>query len=288
MLEELVSMDEFKVALFQLHPDKAPRLNGFPTRFFQNCWGFLGKDLWLVVEEFRRTKRFVKDLNNSVLALIPNRRECRTFRDYRPISLCNTVYKVIAKVMANRLKKILCKIIAPNQNGFILGRKITGSILLISEVVHSLKVNHTSSMVIKVDVCKVYDKVSWDFLLKVMDHMGFSNQWCLLIKHCISSVRFFVLINGSMHGFFVATNGLCQGGPLSLSLFVIMVEALSCAIKWRRHHSEWIGITVAPNVEQVTHTQFADDTTLFGEESMREDRCIKATLAEYEQQLGKK
>lgn len=155
-----ISKEEVHKALFQMHPDKAPGPDGFPAGFFQKCWSFMGNELWKFTEEFRKTGRFVKDINNSIIALIPKKQKCTSFDDFRPISLCNTLFKIAAKVLANRLKPLLEKIISAEQNGFVPGREIADSILIISEAVHTLRSSKKAGMIIKLDVSKAYDKVS--------------------------------------------------------------------------------------------------------------------------------
>lgn len=156
---EQISKDEVCEALFQMHSNKAPGPDGFTTKFFQNYWSFLGDEVGNLVEDFHKTRIFFKDLNNLVIALIPKRANYSSFSDFRPISLCNTLYKVVVKVLANRLKPMLEKIISVEQNGFVPGREITYNILIISEVIHTLRSSKQAGMIIKLDVSKVYDKV---------------------------------------------------------------------------------------------------------------------------------
>lgn len=128
--------------------------------------------------------------------------------DFRPISLCNMIYKIISKAMASRLKKLLPKLVIDNQNGFTLGREIADSIILVSQVFHSMFKEKIKGMTIKLDVVKAYDKVIWNFLLQVLVYMGFDSKWIECIKFCICSVSFSIVVNGSICGFFDATNGL--------------------------------------------------------------------------------
>lgn len=122
-------------------------------------------------------------MNNTIIALIPKKSKYSSFGDYRPISLCNAIYKIIAKVLANRLKLLLGKIILIEQNGFVSGREITDSILLVLEVVHTLSTSKQARIIIKLDVTKAYDRMRWPFLMEVMKRMGFCNfigaTWCI-------------------------------------------------------------------------------------------------------------
>lgn len=129
------------------------------TRFFQNCWSFIQDDLWKLFKDFCKTKRFFKNLNNSVIPLIPKKPKCYSFNDYIPILLCNTIYKVVAKFLVNRLKLVLGKIISIEHNGFVPGWEIIDNILCINEAIHTLKSSRKVGMIIKLDVSKAYDKV---------------------------------------------------------------------------------------------------------------------------------
>lgn len=107
-----VSLEEVKLNLLNLGGDKDPRLNSFLAIFFQKSWDIVGKEIWEVVEESRVGGFILKDFNNNFITLIPKKVDRVTFDDYRPIALCNTIYKVIAKVMGKKLKLVLNSIIS--------------------------------------------------------------------------------------------------------------------------------------------------------------------------------
>ncbi|KAM1103736.1 hypothetical protein ACFX2I_012167 [Malus domestica] len=130
---------------------------------------------------------------------------------YRPIALCNVIYKIIAKVLTNRLKKVMPKVIGNNQYAFVAGKQIQDNILVVHEVLHSLlhqKNEDQAGMVIKLDMAKAYDCVEWDFLIGMMAKMGFAPLFCNWIKECVSTVSFSILINGNPTGFIRPNRGL--------------------------------------------------------------------------------
>lgn len=147
------------------------------------------------------------DMNNTVIVLNP-KEVCETMADYRPISLCNSIYKIISKALENILKKLLNKLISKEKNGFTPSSDIANNIILASKTIHSIKFGCIKGMAIKLDVSKAYDKVSWDFFIVVLSRFRFSNFWIEIIWACITSPRFSIAVNGSLFGFFEATNGL--------------------------------------------------------------------------------
>ncbi|XP_059076648.1 secreted RxLR effector protein 78-like [Cryptomeria japonica] len=159
-----------------------------------------------------------------------------------------------------------------------MGREIADSILLVSEVIHSMLKEKIRGMAIKLDVEKAYDRVVWQFLLCVLEKFRFPPQWIACIKFCISSVNLSLLVNGSVCGFFPATNGLRQSNPLSPSVFIIMAKVLGRLIQKKHLQGEWKGIRIHDQLNVITHSQFADDTVVFGEASFAESKCILETL----------
>lgn len=136
-------------------------------------------------------------------------------------------------------------------------------------------------MITKLDVAKAYDKVVWQFLVKVLRCYGFPKEWIDCVSFCISTTSFSLLVNEVVCGFFKATNGLRQGDPLSPTLFVLMAEVLSNLIKTKQSARQWNGVRALRSIELIMHSEFADDTILFGESIIKEAKGIKEVLDEY-------
>ena len=136
-------------------------------------------------------------MNATLLVLVPNKGSAKDLEDFRPISLVGNRYKLLAKVFANRIKKVMDKVISESQNSFVEGRQILYVVLITNEVVDSRLKNNESGVLCKLDIEKAYDHVNWKFLMAVLRKMGFGEKWIKWIDRCISIVKFFVLINGS-------------------------------------------------------------------------------------------
>jgi hypothetical protein len=167
-LNRPISDKEIRQVVFSMHPDKAPGPDGFTARFFTQCWDIIHKDLCKMVRKSQDCNKLGGSTNSSFLALIPKEKGAKTFNRFRPISLCNTRYKIITKIIANRIKKILPKLIPENQGGFVRGRQILDNIILVQEAIHTSCKKREKGMVVKLDLANAFDRVRHDFLFTVM------------------------------------------------------------------------------------------------------------------------
>ena len=143
-------------------PTKAPRPDGMNALFYQKFWHIVGDNVVSAVLEFLHTGYMIPDLNRTYIVLIPKIKNSVKVSNYRPISLCNVIYKIIAKVLANRLKQILPQIISPTQSAFVLGRLITDNVLVAYEALHTMhgrRKGKIGTLAMKLDISKAYDKV---------------------------------------------------------------------------------------------------------------------------------
>jgi hypothetical protein len=161
------------------------------------------------------------------VTLIPKKQNAVDIRDFRPISLIGSVYKILAKVLANRLRRVLDGLVSESQNAFVGGGQTLDSVLIANECLDSRIKSHILGVVCKLDIEKAYDHVNWDCLLYLLNRMGFGSKWIQWIRTCISTVCFSVMINGSPSGFFGSSRGIRQGDPLSPLLFLLVMEVLS-------------------------------------------------------------
>lgn len=151
--------DEVRNIVFSMGAFKALSLDGFPLAFFQDHWDVVGSDVVLATKDFFRSGKLLKNFNSTSITLVPKIQESTLLKDFRPISLCNTIYKISSKVLVNRLKPFLDFLICPSQKGFVPGRKILDATISTHEVIHSMDKIRKPGMVLKLDIFKAYDRV---------------------------------------------------------------------------------------------------------------------------------
>jgi hypothetical protein len=221
---------EISDALFQIGPLKAPGPDGFPARFFQRNWAALKSDVIRAVKRFFQDGTMPEGVNETTIVLIPKSNEACELKDFRPISLCNVVYKVVAKCIINRLRPMLQGLISHNQSAFIPGRLITDNALVAFECFHSIQRNTKIAndfCAYKLDLSKAYDRVDWCYLQGALLKMGFHHKWVKLVMECVTSVSFCIRINGELTDRFKASRGLRQGDPLSPYIFMFVAEGMT-------------------------------------------------------------
>jgi len=160
-LLQIPDAQEIKHALFSINSIKTPGPDGFGSGFFKQNWSFLRHDFTNCVLEFFRSGKILKELNHTFITLIPKRHNPSTTNHYRPISLCSTIYKTISKILVNRLRPLLDKLVSPFQSAFIPGRSIHDNILLSHEILHKFKKckGKTAWIAMKLDMEKAYDRL---------------------------------------------------------------------------------------------------------------------------------
>ena len=216
--------------------------------FYLHFFDLLGPSLVHLVETSRSCGIVTTALNSTFIALIP-KVDCPTyFGDFRPISLCNLCYKLIAKVAATRLKPYLDSHISPQQFGFLKNRLIQEPVAITQEVLHSVKIKKQSTLILKLDLTKAFDRVNWTFIRLILIQIGIPLVGVNWILGCISSANYAVLVNGSPSTFFSATRGIRQGCPLSPLLFILVIEGLSLLIEDAKLNGVIKGIKITPHL----------------------------------------
>ncbi|GKD16835.1 putative RNA-directed DNA polymerase, eukaryota, reverse transcriptase zinc-binding domain protein [Tanacetum coccineum] len=223
-LERQVTLEEIKEAIWDCGSSKAPGPDDYSFAFVKKYWGTIQKDLYDFVNLFFATCVMPNGANSSFFTLIPKVNNPTLITDFRPISLIGIYYKIIAKILANRLSKVIDKIVSKEQSAFIAGRQILDGPVILSEIIEWYKKRKKKLLIFKVDFEKAFDSISWNYLIHILDSFGFGNKWCSWIKACLNSSRASILINGSPTSEFSIKRGLRQGDPLSPFLFILVME----------------------------------------------------------------
>lgn len=277
-LDKDVSEEEIHMATFSMQPDKAPGPDGFTVTFFKNHWDTIKKDYVRMVKNVFKNCKMGENTKSSHLALIPKDINPLSFNQFRPISLCNVSYKIVTKILANRLKNLLPNLISENQGGFVPHRQITDNVILIQEAIHRRINRKERGMIIKLDMANAFDRVDHHFLTEVLRKFGISNKFISIIMECISNPWTAPLINGHMRSYFRSSRGLRQGFPLSPFLYIIMAETLSIHLEKLRKQKEITGISIERGIKEINHSLFADDTLLIGGASSLMEKRFKKIL----------
>ncbi|GJV45389.1 RNA-directed DNA polymerase, eukaryota [Tanacetum coccineum] len=166
-LERDVSYDEVKAAVWDCDTNKSPGPDGFSFEFYRKYWSFIDQDILMAVKDFFSLGYFPRGCNSSFIALIPKIHDAKFVKDFQPISLIGSVYKIIAKILANRLRLVLPYLISDVQSAFVANRQILDGSFILNEIISWCKHKKFNGMIFKVDFEKAFDSVKWDYTLNL-------------------------------------------------------------------------------------------------------------------------
>ncbi|GJW84185.1 hypothetical protein Tco_0157330 [Tanacetum coccineum] len=282
-----ISDGEIKDALFSMGNDKSPGPDGYTAAFFKESWTIIAADFKQAIREFFVNGTLLKELNHTIIALIPKVDSPSRVTDFRPISCCNVLFKCISKIIANRIKESLKVLVNPNQSAFIPGRSIADNILLTQELMHNYHLDHgTPRCAFKVDIQKAYDTVDWMFLKDILGGFGFHARLIGWIMECVTTTSFSISINGSLHGYFKGRRGLRQGDPLSPYLFTLVMEVLTLMLRRRIQASDLFTYHRHCSKLELVNLCFADDLFLFSHGDVNSTKVIMDSLEEFKNVSG--
>nr|GEV40628.1 putative RNA-directed DNA polymerase, eukaryota, reverse transcriptase zinc-binding domain protein [Tanacetum cinerariifolium] len=230
-----VSNDEIKRAVWDCGTDKAPGSDGFTFGFYRRFWYLIDNDVYAAVKHFFIPGEIPKGCNSSFIALIPNISDANLVKDFHPISLIGSLYKIIAKILANRLAGVLGDIVNEVQSAFVADGQILDGPFILNE----------------------------DFLDGILGKFGFGDKWRMWIQSCLKSSRGSIIINGSLTEEFQFFKGIKQGDPLSPFLFILVMESLHLSFQRVEEAKMFKGMKIGPTVT-LSHMFYADDAVLVG------------------------
>ncbi|CAJ2637778.1 unnamed protein product [Trifolium pratense] len=280
---------EVKQAVWDCDSYKSPGPDGINFGFIKDFWVELRGDVMRFLIDFHRNGRLSKGINATFIALIPKTDNPQRLNDFRPISLVGSLYKILAKVLANRLRQVIGSVISESQTAFVKNRQILDGILIANEIVDEARKSKKDLMLFKVDFEKAYDSVDWGYLDDVMGRMSFPTLWRKWIRECVCTATASVLVNGSPTDEFPLRRGLRQGDPLSPFLFLLAAEGLNVLMEAMVARNLFTGYSIGGQGSiRVSHLQFADDTLLLGVKSWANVRALRAVLVLFEIMSGLK
>lgn len=280
-LQEDFSDKEIEEAFFSLPRNKSCGPDGFSSEFFIGCWSIIGPEIISAVKEFFREGKLLRQWNSTMLVLIPKIRNASKVGDFRPISCLNTLYKVISRLLTDRLKDALIPVISHAQSAFMPGRLLAENVLLATELIQGYKRKNISPRaMLKVDLRKAFDSVRWDFVIACLQALGMPPRFVNWISECITSASFTICVNGESGGYFTSSRGLRQGDPLSPYLFVLAMEVFSRLLK-SRYESGYIEYHPNAKPVDISHLMFADDVMVFYDGSSSSLHGIAETLDDF-------
>ncbi|XP_026396052.1 uncharacterized protein LOC113290682 [Papaver somniferum] len=255
-MDAIPSLEEVRVAVFDLGADSAPAPDGFTCSFYRQCRDISSRNLFNAIANCWPMRKIPNGINSSFI------------------------------IMATRLGTVLNKLISKEQVAFMKGRNIHENIALASELINEINPERKHGNVgLKLDIAQAFDTVSWDFIAEVFRQYGFSDSWCMWVLNILSSARISVMINGCPEGYFSITRGLRQGDPLSPLIFVLIEDVLSRNLsKLFANHS--MNVMVNKKGEAPTHLLFADDILIFCRGNLHSLQNLKNMFVFYERASG--
>ena len=257
-----ISLDEITKAIFNMKHNKSPGLSGISIEFYQTFWN---KIKYLVLNSMNEgsIKGEQSPLQKQgVISLLYKKGNPENLENWRPISLLNTDYKIITRVLATRLQKLLPKIISMDQQGYLKNRYIGYNIRQIQDIIDYTEKLDIEGAILFLDFRKAFDTVSWNFLFSVLKKFGFNQSFIDWIKTIYNNCSSSIMNNGWRSNFFNLHKGLRQGCPSSALLFILVAEVMAFNIR-NNENIHGIKVTINNIVKNIKLTQLADDTTLF-------------------------
>ncbi|GJW05906.1 RNA-directed DNA polymerase, eukaryota [Tanacetum coccineum] len=262
-LESDVSLEEIKKAVWECGTNKSPGPDGFSFEFIRKYWNIIQHDVVNAVKEFFSSSKFPPGSNSSFITLIPKSLDAKMVKDFRPISLIGSFYKIVAKILSNRLCIVMPDLISDVQTAFISKRQILDGPFILNELISWCKYHKIKAMIFKADFEKAFDSVRWDYLDGVLNNFGFGVKWRGWIQACLSSAMGSILVNGSPSSEFKFHKGLKQGDPLSPFLFILVMESLHISFNNILNSGLYKGIRIDESLT-LSHLFYADDAVFIG------------------------
>lgn len=272
LCEGLVSVNECESTLKRMKKNKSPGIDGITTEFYQTFWPLLGK---LVVDSFNEgyeNGQLTESQRKSVISLIYKKGDKEQISNYRPISLTNVDYRLLAHTLADRLQNVINSVVSTDQSAYIKKRYIGTNIRLVADVIDYFDIFNKSGILMTVDFKKAFDSVEWNFLFKTLHFFNFGPSFVKWIETIYNQPRSCIKNNGHISNYFEVSRGIRQGCPVSALLFILCVEVLGIKIR----NTELLKGFNFGYSKLIKIAQYADDSVLFL--NNKDEMCAALTI----------
>ena len=283
--EGILSTDELLTALKGLQTGKSPGSDGLPAEFYLAFWDDIGDSLCLVLNERLRLGVLTDSQRESLLRLIHKKDDKRLPKNWRPISLLNTDYKLASKAITERLKSVMASVVHSDQTCGVPGRSIFSNLQLVRDLLDMINKTNETGILVTLDQEKAFDRVDHDFLMRTLAKLGFGPVFCQWVALFYNKVFSRIICNGNLTNPIFLGRGVRQGFPLSPLLYVLVSKVLSTQI---RNCPEIVGFRL-PGAGDLHFkvSQYADDATNFVKSERSLYHLLRAVHI-YEQGSGAK
>jgi hypothetical protein len=288
LLEADFTEAEILQAVKDSYAEGDPGPNGVSFLFYQKFWPTIKGGLMALCKGFERGEVNIARLNCAMIILVSKEEGARALKKFRHISLINCSFKIFAKALNNRLELVCDRLLGPNQSTFIRGKYILESVVAAHGVVYAVKRNKDKGLVLKLDYEKAYDRVSWQFLEKMLISRGFGTKWAKWIMRMVKGGSISIWFNDETSPYFKPGKGLRQGDPLSPLLFNLVVDVFTRMLMKAARKGYILGFLSNLYPEGVISLQYIDDTLLFLNHGYQDACHLKWIMIYYEQVLGMK
>ena len=258
--EGLISLEENTIAVGKMKHNKSPGLDGITTEFYQAFWPLLGNLLTEVFNESYESGFLPDSQRKAVMTLSYKKGNEDDIANYRPSSLTNVDYRILAFILAQRMQKVMDKIICNDQSAYIKGRYMGTNIRLVSDIIDYYDTTDKSGILLMLDFKKAFDSIEMNFLLKSLEYFNFDPSFIRWIQTIYHRPSAYIKNNGHISETFNMSRGIRQGCPVSALLFIICVEILAKKV---RNSETLAGFNFGYPQKPIKINQYADDGIMF-------------------------
>ena len=257
-----ISYDDCEKAVKHCKVGKSPGIDGITNDFYKTYWGVIGQDFVELVNYMWEKQELCDSQYVGLIRLLFKKGEREDITNWRPITLLNCDYKIIEKVLANRLSSVIPEVIKEDQKGFVKGRHIEENVRLVEDVIDYCEENNIPGAIMCIDQSKAFDRVEWEWLDRTLEVIGFGPKFRMWIKILYKNANSCILTNGFVSKSFKIARGVRQGSPLGPFLYILQSEILA---EYIRTNPDIKGIVLhhGEQTVEIKLSTFADDAQAY-------------------------